>query len=138
MKYLLDTNICIYLIKQKPAHILNRFQAEKPDSIGISAITVAELQYGVSKSQRSQQNQEALDKFLAPLVIADFDDAAARLAGSVRASLEKQGTPIGVYDVLIGAHAVALDVILVTNNVREFQRIPGLRWENWVETPSNS
>ncbi|MBP7998791.1 MAG: type II toxin-antitoxin system VapC family toxin [Chloroflexi bacterium] len=137
MKYLLDTNICIYVIKQKPAHVLNRFTVERPDSIGISTITVAELQYGVSKSQRPQQNQAALEKFLAPLLVVNFDDAAARLAGSLKASLEKQGTPIGVYDFLIGAHAVALDTILVTNNSREFQRIPGLRLENWVETPSS-
>jgi tRNA(fMet)-specific endonuclease VapC len=138
MKYLLDTNICIYLIKQKPAHVLDRFRAETVGDIGISVITVAELQYGVSKSQRPQQNQEALDKFLLPLVVVDFDDAAARLAGNIRAFLEKQGTPIGVYDVLIGSHAVALDVTVVTNNIREFERIPGLRLENWAETPNHS
>ena len=138
MKYLLDTNICIYLIKQKPAHVLDRFRAEAVGDIGISVITVAELQYGVSKSQRPQQNQDALDKFLLPLVMVDFDDAAARLAGNIRAYLEKQGTPIGVYDVLIGSHALALDVTVVTNNIREFERIPGLRLENWAETPGHS
>lgn len=136
MKYLLDTNICIYLIKQRPAHILNRFRAEKPGDIGISVITVAELQYGVSKSQRLQQNQESLDQFLIPLVVIDFDDAAAHIAGHIKASLEKQGAPIGVYDLLIGAHALALETTLITNNVREFQRIPGLRLENWAEMPN--
>ncbi len=138
MKYLLDTNICIYLIKRKPIHILDRFRAEKPGDIGISVITVAELQYGVVKSQRPQQNQESLDAFLMPLVVMNFDDAAAHIAGHIRAALEKQGTPIGAYDLLIGAHALALETTLITNNVREFQRIPGLRLENWAEMLNQS
>jgi tRNA(fMet)-specific endonuclease VapC len=132
MKYMLDTNICIYLIKRRPPQVLARFNDCAVSEIGISAITVAELQDGVKKSQRPAQNQQALTQFLLPLVIADFDAPAAAAYGPVRATLEIQGTPIGSLDTLIAAHAVSLGVTLVTNNTDEFARVPGLRVANWA------
>lgn len=132
MKYMLDTNICIYLIKRKPYHVLEKFRAHTVGDIGLSSITVAELQYGVAKSQQPQQNQTALDFFLAPLEIVHFDNEAARQFGQIRAELGQLGTPIGAYDLLIAGHARSLDVTLVTNNIREFARVPELRIENWV------
>jgi tRNA(fMet)-specific endonuclease VapC len=133
MRYLLDTNICIYLIKIRPHQVLEKFNAYSVGEIGVSSITVAELQYGVRKSQHPVKNQQALRQFLLPLVIADFDEQAANAYGEVRAVLEAQGTPIGPLDTLIAAQAISLDVTLVTNNVREFSRVQGLRFENWVD-----
>jgi tRNA(fMet)-specific endonuclease VapC len=132
MRYLLDTNICIYLIKERPHRVLEKFNAYSVGEIGVSSITVAELQYGVRKSQHPVKNQQALQQFLLPLVIADFDEQAAIAYGEVRAVLEAQGTPIGPLDTLIAAQAIGLDVTLVTNNVREFSRVQGLRFENWA------
>lgn len=132
MKVMLDTNICIYLIKQKPASVLAHFEQYALGEIGISSITVAELQFGVSNSQKQQQNQAALDLFLAPLEIVDFDVRAAQIYGRIRAYLSQQGTPMGAYDMLIAAHAQSLDVALITNNLSEFSRVPDLRLENWV------
>ena len=133
MKYLLDTNICIYLIKKKPRQVLERFNVESPGEIGISSITVAELHYGVEKSQNPSQNRRALMGFLLPLVIAAFDDQAAAAYGKIRTALEMMGKPIGSLDTLIAAHAVSLNATLVTNNTREFLRVPGLAIANWVE-----
>jgi tRNA(fMet)-specific endonuclease VapC len=132
VKYLLDTNICIYLIKKKPPQVLRQFRSHSIGDIGISSITVAELQYGVQKSQYPEQNQRALEQFLVPLVIAGFDEQAAATYGTIRAALEAQGTPIGALDMLIAAHALSLGVTLVTNNVREFSRVPELQLVNWV------
>ena len=129
---MLDTNICIYLIKRHSLQLLDRFKAYSTGDIGISSITVAEMQYGVERSQRQKQNQEALDLFLATLEVANFDVYAAQEAGRIRANLAGKGTPIGAYDLLIGGHALSLDVTLVTNNAREFSRIGGLKLENWV------
>ena len=133
MKYLLDTNICIYLIKSKPPQVLQKFQAHSVGEIGISAITVAELQFGVQKSQYVEQNQHALQQFLLPLICAPFDDLAAAAYGEIRATLEAQGTPIGSLDTLIAAHALSLDVALVTNNTREFSPVPNLKVVNWID-----
>jgi tRNA(fMet)-specific endonuclease VapC len=132
MRYLLDTNICIYLIKKKPAKALAKFQAHSVGDIGISAVTVAELQYGVHKSQHVEQNQRALEQFLIPLICIPFDDQAAAAYGEIRAALETQGTPIGALDTLIAAHALSLNVTLVTNNTREFSRVPGLQVVDWA------
>ena len=132
MKLLLDTNICIYIIKQRPAQVLEKFKEYVPGEIGISSITVAELQYGVQKSQRQKQNQQALDEFLQPLIISDFDHQAAISYGEIRSKLEGQGTPIRSLDTLIAAHALSLGVTLVTNNVREFERVPELKIANWA------
>lgn len=131
MRFLLDTNICIYIINVRPPHVLERFRREAIGDIGVSAITVAELAYGVAKS-RSAKNRAALEKFLAPLEIAAFDADAWWRYGDIRAELERLGRPIGAFDTLIAAHAMALDTTLVTNNQAEFARVAGLRVENWV------
>jgi len=131
MKYMLDTNICIYLIKQKPEKVLRRFKDHSIGDIGISSITLAELSFGVEKSQQIQKNRQALEEFILPLEIADFDEKAAVRYGAVRAALEKAGTPVGSMDMLIGAHALSLDLTLVTNNVREFNQIKNLNVVDW-------
>jgi len=132
MKVMLDTNICIYLIKQQPPTVIERFLSHPVGDIGISSITVAELAYGVSKSRHSTTNRLALEQFLAPLEVASFDREAAFFYGRLRSQLELKGIPIGSMDMLIGAHALSLGVRLVTNNLKEFRRVPGLRVENWV------
>lgn len=131
--YLLDTNICIYLIKKKPKKILERLKTMNISRIGISSITLSELEYGVEKSQQPQRNRLALIGFVTPLEVYYYDDVAAKKYGEIRATLERRGKVIGPYDMLIAAHAKALDQILVTNNEREFKRIPGLKVENWVK-----
>ncbi|MBN9462657.1 MAG: type II toxin-antitoxin system VapC family toxin [Burkholderiales bacterium] len=131
MKYLLDTNICIYIINRRPIRVLERFDDFSYGDVGISSITGAELAFGVAKSG-SQRNLNALDKFLAPLEILPFDEKAMRSYGRVRAGLEKIGKPIGALDTLIAAHALALEAVLVTNNLSEFRRVHGLRCENWA------
>ena len=130
--FLLDTNMCIYLIKRQPAQTLVRLQSLDISTVGISSIPLSELEYGVSKSSKSEQNKMALVEFLAPLEILPYDDAASASYGSLRAFLESQGTPIGPLDTLIAAHALALGCTLVANNVREFSRVPNLTVENWV------
>ena len=132
MKFLLDTNLCIYIIKQKPPKVLQRFNSYQVGDIGISSITVAELEFGVKKSQFPERNQQALTQFLLPLTIVDFDRAAAIVYGDIETSLEKKGTPISSLNTLIAAHALSLQVTLVTNNVRKFSRIPDLQLANWV------
>jgi tRNA(fMet)-specific endonuclease VapC len=131
VKFLLDTNICIYIINARPPHVLERFRREAIGDIGISAITAAELAYGVAKSG-SARNRAALEKFLAPLEIAAFDAGVFWHYGDIRAELERRGQPIGSLYTLIAAHALALDATLVTNNGAEFSRVKALRVENWV------
>ena len=133
MKLLLDTNICIYIIKQQPAAVLERFLEYQVGDIGISSITLSELRYGVAKSRYREKNATALDEFIIPLEIVPFDEAAANIYGEIRATLEKAGTPIGAMDMLIAAHAVALEIPLVTNNTREFMRISSLKIIDWTE-----
>jgi len=132
MKFMLDTNICIYVIKQKPPDVIERFYQTEISEIGISSITLSELLYGVSKSSKPEQNQFALTQFIAPLDILSYDDEAAQFYGELRVHLEKQGRPIGSLDVLIAAHALSASCALVTNNVKEFTRVPKLKIENWV------
>lgn len=132
MKYFLDTNICIYLLKQDPFSVIKRFLQHEVDDIGVSSIVVSELQYGVEKSQHKARNQSGLDILLAPLTIVSYGHEAARHYGEIRASLERSGQMIGREDALIAAHARSAEVVLVTNNEREFQRVPGLKIENWV------
>ena len=133
MDFMLDTNICIYIIKRKPQAVLERFVRTKISQIGISSITLSELLYGVSKSSRPEQNQIALTQFIAPLEILPYDDQAARFYGDLRAHLEKKGTPIGSLDMLIAAHALAVPCTLVTNNEKEFNRVPNLKVANWLK-----
>ena len=131
MRYMLDTDICIYVINARPPAVLEKFLAHEAEGLGVSAVTAGELWYGVRKSA-SRRNLALLDKFLAPLEIADFGADAARSYGEVRTALEKKGTPIGPLDTQIAAHALALGVTLVSNNLREFKRVPKLRLENWA------
>lgn len=130
---MLDTNICIYTIKQKPEEVLNRFKQEIPKGLCISAITLAELKHGVEKSAKPERNEIALAQLLAALTVIPFDDLAAVEYGKICAHLQKQGTPIGTMDMLIAASAVASGLTLVTNNTREFERVPNLSLENWVQ-----
>src|SRR5512138_2127438 len=132
MKLLLDTNICIYIIKQQPANVIKRFLEYQIGDIGISSITLSELRYGVAKSAHREKNAKALDEFIIPLEVTPYDEAAAHVYGDIRATLEKAGTPIGSLDMLIAAHAVSLGIPLVTNNIREFLRVPSLDIINWT------
>jgi tRNA(fMet)-specific endonuclease VapC len=132
MKYLLDTNICIYLIKRRPPQVRERFQRCEIGAIGISTVTLAELHYGTAKSQFPEKNRQALEAFILPLEVVPFDATAAAVYGPMRAALERQGTPIGAMDLMIAAHALGLRVTLVTNNTSEFARVQGLRIENWA------
>ena len=129
---LLDTNICIHVINSKPPAVLERFRKYRMGEIGLCSVVAAELAYGVAKSG-SARNREALEMFLAPLIILPFDVAALWAYGDLRAELERKGTPIGALDTMIAAHALSNKSILVTNNSREFARVPGLALENWVQ-----
>ena len=131
MNFLLDTDICIYLINKRPPSVISRFKQYRPGDIGISVVTVSELEYGVAKSSRMQENQQRLDAFLAPFDLLSYTAEAVRTYGAVRADLEKRGKVIGPLDMLIAAQALTEELILVINNEREFKRIPGLRIENW-------
>ncbi len=132
MKILLDTDICIYLIKNKPESARKHFAMLHPGDVGISAVTVAELCCGVAKSQSQAKSAAALDEFLLPLEILPFDLDAAGKYGEIRAALEKRGMPIGPLDMLIAAQAVSRCLTLATNNTREFKRVPGLDCVQWV------
>ena len=132
MKYMLDTNICIYLIKRRPAEVVRRFLAQGPAELCISAVSYAELMHGVEKSQAPQKNRLALSLLLSPLAILPFDSRAAEEYGRIRAALERRGAPIGPMDLLIAAHARAAGLTVVTNNTREFDRVDGLTVENWA------
>ena len=132
MNYLLDTNICIYIINKKPGTVLKRIQSKRPDQVAISTITQAELEYGLSRSKFPERNRAALLQFLFPFQLLDFDQLAAVQYGTIRSDLESKGKPIGAMDLLIAAQAVSRNLILVTNNEKEFGRVGGLRIENWV------
>ncbi len=131
-RYLLDTNICIYLIKKHPPKAIEHFSRYSPAEVAISIITVFELEYGVQKSQYQQRTRDALAKFLSPLNIINLDLDSARESAAIRAHLEKKGTPIGPYDLLIAGLARSRGMTLVTNNTTEFERVEGLTLENWV------
>ncbi len=130
--FMLDTNICVYLIKQSRARVVDRLRDAGADAVSISAIVLGELEVGVAKSARREQAADALAALLAPLRVVPFEDAAAEAYGSVRADLERRGTPIGSLDMLIAGHALSLGRTLVTNNEREFSRVTGLKIENWT------
>ena len=133
MHYLLDTNICIYLINKRPLAVLERFSKYSPKDVAISTITLFELQYGIEKSQYRQRSEGALAKFLLPLNLINLDSSSAIEAATIRAQLEKKGMPIGPYDLLIAGLARSRGMALVTNNTKEFERVVGLHLENWVE-----
>ncbi|MCF0114869.1 MAG: type II toxin-antitoxin system VapC family toxin [Erysipelotrichaceae bacterium] len=132
MKYMLDTNMCIYTIKRHPEKVLERYRALNPSDLCISSITLAELLYGVEKSVYKQKNRLALYSFLSPITVIDYDAKAATEYGVIKAELEKKGTPIGLLDTMIASHAKTLGLTLVTNNVKEFERVENLKIENWV------
>ncbi len=133
MKWMLDTDTCIALINRKPPELIKRLQSKAVGDVGVSSITLAELRHGVAKSGRCDQNRAALDQFLLPLDIAPFDELAADSYGTVRADLEKRGTPIGPLDTLIAGHALSMNVVLVTHNTREFKRVKSLRVDDWLK-----
>ncbi len=132
MRYMLDTNICITLIKQKPPQVIQRLQSLRLSEVCLSSISLADLEYGVENSQRPDQNRWALTEFLAPLDILPFDDGAAKSYGVVRHHLKISGKMIGAMDMLIAAHAIALGATLVTNNIKEFKQVKILSVQNWV------
>jgi tRNA(fMet)-specific endonuclease VapC len=131
LAYMLDTNICIYVMKTYPSALREKFNA-LAEQLCISSITLGELHYGAEKSARHAENLTAIDHFVARLEVLPFGDKAAGQYGQLRAELERVGTPCGPYDMQIGGHARSEGLILVTNNMREFSRMPGLRVENWV------
>ena len=133
MRYMLDTNICIYAIKHKPEKVLEEMGRHDPSDVCISAVTYAELIHGVEKSAAIEKNRLALSLLLANIEIFDFDARAADCYGKIRAELEKKGSPIGPLDMMIAGHARSLEFTLVTNNMKEFSRVSGLRLENWAE-----
>jgi len=130
--FLLDTNICIYIIKEKPRQVLEKFEQIDPSAVGISVITLAELEYGAAKSANPQTNYQVIEDFVTYLDVFNWDVRVSRIYGEVRADLEQKGTPMGLLDTQIAAHCLSLDRVLVTNNGREFERIPDLKLENWV------
>lgn len=133
MKYMLDTNICIYLIKNHPPILIEKFKKLSLGSVGISSITLAELSHGVEKSLHKEKNKHALEKFILPLEIFTFDKNAAYCYGHIRALLESSGKIIGSNDLLIASHALSLKATLITNNLREFERVPKLHVINWLK-----
>ena len=133
MKYLLDTDICIYIIKNKTDKILNKLTSTEIGDVCISVITLSELEYGISKSSKPLQNKLALLEFLSPINIVSYDENAAVKYGSLRADLEEKGNIVGSMDMLIAAHALSAGLVLITNNEKEFRRIKNLKIENWLK-----
>ena len=133
MKYLIDTNICIYIMNKRPVAVIKKFKQFELGEIGISTITVSELQYGIVKSKYRKKNEFRLEEFLTPLEILTYDQTAARVYGDIRFQLEKLGKPIGPLDLLIVAQAISQDLVLITNNDKEFKRIKKLKVENWTK-----
>ncbi len=132
MLYLLDTNICIYIIRGRHSGVIERFRQHPIMALMLSGVTTAELYLGIEKSERREHNLEVLERFLLPLTVQPFNKEASKVYGRLRAGLEGRGTPIGPLDTLIAAHALALGATLVTNNTREFERVPALRLEDWT------
>lgn len=133
--YLLDTNICIYLIKKKYPDLVEKIMKKDNFDISISAVTVAELEYGIAKSFYPKKNRDTLLEFLAPFEIIPFTEKDCENFGFLRVYLNKKGTPIGPYDLQIAAQCILRDLCIVTNNVKEFERVPGINLENWIVEP---
>lgn len=130
----LDTNICIYAINRRSANVVRRLaaRAAQQDAVAVSAITVAELEYGIAKTEQMERNRAALERFLTPVDVLAFDATAARHYGDIRRALAARGTPIGPNDLFIAAHARSLGATLISNNPAEFARVPGLLVDNWL------
>lgn len=133
MRFMLDTNTCIELIRERDERVLRRMKRRSPDEICVSSVTLSELEYGVAKSANPEKNRLALAEFMTPLAVAPYDDAVAPVYGQVRADLEKAGMPIGPLDMMIAAHALSLGLTVVTGNEREFRRVSGLKVQNWAK-----
>jgi tRNA(fMet)-specific endonuclease VapC len=131
-RYMLDTDVCIAIIKNRPEPMRIRLSRLSPEEVGISSIVAAELWFGVALSQKKKQNQTALKDFLEYATILSWPYEACPIYGQLRTGLQKKGTPIGAMDMLIAAHALVLDAVLVTNNTKEFSRVPDLKIENWL------
>ena len=129
---MLDTDTCIYVINQRPQRVFDRFKTHHVGDIGISSIALSELRYGAEKSTDPAKNLSSLEDFITPLEILHYGEEQAEAYGRIRSHLERKGQPIGSMDLLIAAHAVSLDLTLVTNNKREFSKVPGLRIETWT------
>jgi len=132
MNYLLDTNVCIYVINKRSASVIRRIQTKDPEQIAISTMTQAELEYWIARSKHPERNRVALLEFLFPFLLLDFDQIATVQYGLIRASLEARGRPIGAMDMLLAAQARSRDLVLVTNNEKEFRRVEQLKIENWI------
>jgi len=132
IKYLIDTNICIYIMNKRPIGIIHKFKQFDVGEIGVSTITVSELQYGVAKSKNRRLNELRVEEFLSPLEILPYDETATMIYGDIRLQLEKSGEPIGPLDLLIAAQALSRDLVLITNNEKEFNRVHNLKVENWA------
>ncbi len=133
VKYLIDTNICIYIMNNRPVKIIHKFKQFDIGEIGVSTITVSELQYGIGKSKTRRLNKQRIEEFIAPLEIIPYDEMAAERYGEIRYQLAKQGKTIGPLDLLIAAHALSRKLILITNNEKEFKRVKNLKIQNWVK-----
>lgn len=134
MRYLLDTNICIYALKNRPPEVLDRLRSVSRSAVAVSVITVLELRNGAEKSQSSEASHKRLDLFLAPMTVLPFEHQDALTGARIRASLQRVGQPIGDFDTLIAAQALTRDLVLVTHNLREFQRVSNLQVESWVSS----
>lgn len=132
MKYMLDTNICIYMMNTRPRHVVEKYKTLNSDDVVISSIVWSELSYGAHKSHHKEKNLVTLDKFIIPVRVVPYDTRAGSVFGEIRAMLENKGTIIGAYDLQIAAHALSINATLITNNTKEFSRIKHLRCENWV------
>lgn len=133
MRFMLDTNICIDLIRNRSSKLLRRLKRMRPDDLCISSVTLSELEYGVAKSNAPDKNKMALAEFITPLVVMPYDDQVAPHYGRIRAELEAHGKPTGALDTMIAAHAFSLGLVIVTSNEREFRRVPELKVENWAK-----
>jgi tRNA(fMet)-specific endonuclease VapC len=132
LKYLLDTSVCVELIRGRAARLVKRMAQQPSSHFALSVITVAELQFGAEKSSRPAHQRQSLEKFLLPLTLLDFDYDATVAYGKVRTQLQAAGTPIGALDMLIAAHALSQNLVLLTRNLKEFKRVPGLKAEDWI------
>jgi tRNA(fMet)-specific endonuclease VapC len=133
MRFMLDSNICIELIRKRDERVLRRMKRRSPEEICVSSVTLSELEYGAAKSVNPEKNRLALAEFMTPLAVAPYDDAVAPVYGRVRTALEKAGTPIGPLDTMIAAHALSLGLTVVTDNEGEFRRVAGLKVQNWAK-----
>lgn|SRR3990167_11376415 len=132
MIHMLDTNICVYIMNDKPAHVAERLRAFSLNDIAISSIVLSELSFGVYKSTHFKRNLALLESFIKPIQVISYDNVAAFQYGELRTELEREGAPIGQLDMMIAAHALSLSATLVSNNLKEFSRVKGLRCENWA------